>query len=174
MAAGPNAFVQVNIPTTSPLGKKLATYEFVDGGGDIVESEAVTLTDAAGNELLGQQPMADSVPVAFASDQSPLPITLVPNPAGTGTLVIVPAVNVPTAFLPADPTRLGFSIVNRSSTDMLYLLLSAVGPVSVTNYSVPLQPNAYYEDPFNYTGPVSGIWASVSPGAQANITVFKA
>jgi hypothetical protein len=172
--AGPNAFVQVNVPTTTPLGKKLATYEFVDGGGDTVESEAVTLTDAAGNELLGQKPMADSVPVTLASDQTPIPIAIVPNPAGTGTLTVIPSANVPTAFLPADPTRLGFSIVNRSSTAMLYILLSAAGPISVTNFSVPLQPGAYYEDPFNYTGPVSGIWAAVNPGDQANITVYSA
>lgn len=165
------AFVQVNVPTTA--GKKLATYEFVNTGGDTVESEAVTLTDSAGDELLGQKPMAESVPVTLASDQSPLPITLVPQTSGTGTLTIVPAANVPTPFLPADPARLGFSIVNRSSTDMLYLLLSP-GVVSVTDYSVPLQPGAYYEDPFSYTGPVSGIWASVSPDAQANITTYKA
>ena len=167
----PNSNVVVN-NATSP-GKKLATYSFPQSGST-VESEAVTLTDGTGNELLGQQPMADSIPVTLASDQTPLPITLVPTTSGTGTLTIVPAANVPTAFLPADPNRRGFSVVNRSSTDMLYLLLSAGGPVSVTNYSVPMQPNAYYEDPFNYTGPVSGIWASVSVGAQANITVYKA
>jgi len=64
------SFVQVNVPTTS--GKKLATYEFVNTGGDVVESEAVTLTDSAGNELLGQKPVADSIPVVPAQTTSDL------------------------------------------------------------------------------------------------------
>jgi hypothetical protein len=36
------------IPTpvvTGPIGKKLKAFETVDGGGNVVESEAVTLTD---------------------------------------------------------------------------------------------------------------------------------
>ena len=166
-------YVQVNVPVTS--GKKLKTWESVDTGGNVVESEAVTLTNGDGSELLGQQTMAGSVPVVLASDQSPLPVEITSPTASSAELVIIPAANTPTAFLPADPARLGFSVVNRSSTDMLYLLLATSGgPISVTNYSVPLQPNAYYEDPFNYTGPVSGIWGSTSAGAQANVTVYRA
>lgn len=166
------SFVQVNVPAT--LGKKLKTYESVDGLANTVESEAVTLTDGDGNELLGQKPMADSVPVVLASDQSPLPITLTPVSAGTGTPIVIPATNAPVAFLPADPTRLGFSVFNHTPTDVLYLLLSAAGPVSTTFFTVPLQPNAYFESPFGYTGPVSGIWGSVGAGAQAIINVFTA
>lgn len=44
------SFVQVNVNATA--GKKLKTYESVDGSSNLVESEAVTLTDSAGAEVL--------------------------------------------------------------------------------------------------------------------------
>lgn len=98
---------------------------------------------------------------------SPTPV------AKNAVLVVVPAANVPTPFLAANPVRVGFSVYNQSHTDFLYLLLTTVGgPVSQTFFSVILQPNAYYEDAFGYTGPVSGIWGSVSPNAQALVTDY--
>ena len=48
--SSPNSFIQTNNATV-PGGKKLATYEFLEGP-DLVESEAVTLTDSAGDEVL--------------------------------------------------------------------------------------------------------------------------
>lgn len=67
--AQPNNFVQVNTATTP--GKKLATYAFQDGD-DCVESEAVTLTDANGDEILGPRPPATSIPVVATSQPSTL------------------------------------------------------------------------------------------------------
>lgn len=170
--ATPNSFVQVNNATS--LGKKLATYEFLEGA-DVVESEAVTLTDSDGNELLGQKVMAGSVPVVFASDQSPIPVAVTPLASGTGTLTKIPATNAVggVGFLAADATRLGFSVFNQTPTDLIYLLLGT-GVPSPTNFTVILQPNAYFEGPFNYTGPVSGIWGSVGVGAQACVNVYTA
>lgn len=43
-------FIQVNVPVTA--GKKLKAWTSTDGGGNIVESEAVVPTDSAGNEIL--------------------------------------------------------------------------------------------------------------------------
>lgn len=43
-------YIQVNVPAT--LGKKLKSWTSVDGGGNVVESEAVVLTDSDGNEVL--------------------------------------------------------------------------------------------------------------------------
>lgn len=43
-------YVQVNVPATA--GKKLKTFESVDGNSDVVQSEAVTLCDSAGAEVV--------------------------------------------------------------------------------------------------------------------------
>ena len=43
------SFVQTNVPRT--LGKKLKTFESVDTGGNVVESEAVVLVDGDGTEI---------------------------------------------------------------------------------------------------------------------------
>lgn len=42
-------FIQVNVPST--LGKKLKSWESVDGSGNVVQHEAVTLTDSVGHEV---------------------------------------------------------------------------------------------------------------------------
>ena len=161
------SFVEVN-PATLP-GKKLATYEFVNTNADVVESEAVTPTDSAGNEIVVATEATVSAIAIFAASID----SKIKPPSGTGTLTAIPAANVPTPFLLADSTRLGFSIFNDSSTDTLYLLLSAGGPVSVTLFSVALQPKAYFENPFDYRGVVTGIWGSVGVGAQALVNVYK-
>lgn len=44
-------FVQVNIPTTTPLGKKLLAWTSTEGA-DTVYSEGVTLADSSGNEVI--------------------------------------------------------------------------------------------------------------------------
>jgi hypothetical protein len=46
----PEDFIQVNVPVT--LGKKLKSWTSLDGGGNVVESEAVVPTDSLGNEIL--------------------------------------------------------------------------------------------------------------------------
>jgi hypothetical protein len=113
--AGPNAYVQVNAPTTVPLGKKLATYEFPEGL-NTVESEAVTLTDSAGNELLGQKPMADSVPVTFATDQAPLPIVSAPATLHNGSETPIAAVAV--SILPANASRAWCLVQNTGNANI--------------------------------------------------------
>jgi hypothetical protein len=84
-----NASIQIN-KTTVPGGFKVATYQYVDGGGNTVESEAVTLTDSDGNELLGQQLSIESVPVVIASDQSPVPVVGAPANLTNGHETAVP------------------------------------------------------------------------------------
>jgi hypothetical protein len=160
------SFVQVNIPAT--LGKKLATYEYVNGSAEVVESEAVTLTDSAGAEV---HPNLEATQVAILGMATAIAAKIRP-PAGNSTLTPIAAAIAPTPFLPADPTRLGFSIYNQSTSDTLYLLLAAGGPVSTTVFSVALIPGAYYEDAFGYTGVVSGIWDVAGIGTQALVTDY--
>lgn len=59
------SFVQVNVNSSS--GKKLKTFESIDGGGNVVHCEAVTVVDADGVEVT---PLTDAqlraAPVAVA------------------------------------------------------------------------------------------------------------
>ncbi len=68
--ARPNSFVQANKATVQG-GQKLASYEFLEGE-DCVESEAVTLTDACGDELLGPREPDRSIPVVATFKPSTL------------------------------------------------------------------------------------------------------
>lgn len=72
----PNSSIAVNAAANP--SKALATYEYMNGHGDVVENEAITLTTGDGTELLGQMPMTASVPVVIASDQDPIPVTSLP------------------------------------------------------------------------------------------------
>jgi len=153
------SYVQVNIPATA--GKKLKTYESVDGSANVVESEAVTLTDSSGNELLGQKPMADSVPVVFASNQTPLPITITDVPPATSTVTTVPVPNVTTVLLAANPARQGAMFFNNGD-DRLYLKLGA--GASSASFTVRLDGRGYYEVPYPvYTGAITAILATAGP-----------
>lgn len=71
--------------------------------------------------------------------------------------------NISTTILASNTNRLGASVLN-DSTVTLYLDLSG-GTASATSHTVQLAPGAYYEVPFNYTGLITGIWASDASGA---------
>lgn len=156
------SFVQVNVPST--LGKKLATFEFLNDSAELVESEAVTLVDSTGVEV----PLATMIAALIALEAK------TPAAAGVAVVTAFPADIVsPVDLLAADATRLGFSIFNHSSSDYMYVLLANAGVVSTTVFSVIMQPDSYFESPFRYTGKVTAIWGTAAPGAQALVTDFK-
>jgi hypothetical protein len=74
--------------------------------------------------------------------------------------------------LAANANRLGATISN-DSTAILYLLLGT-GTASATNYTVALDQKgsvaAYFEVPFDFTGIITGIWASAT--GSARVTEF--
>lgn len=111
--AQPNSFVEVNKATT-PGAKKLATYEFLDGK-DCVESEAVTLTDSAGNEVIGPKIDAEALPVVVALQASTLQL-------GDETIVGAAAVLV----ISANPQREAALVQNTGGANI------RVGPAGVT------------------------------------------
>jgi hypothetical protein len=78
------------IIVTTPAGNKNLEGWTNTIGGNAVITEAITLVDSAGNEKIAQQPMAASIPVAIASDQSPVPAAadavLDPNNSSTTPL----------------------------------------------------------------------------------------
>jgi hypothetical protein len=69
-------------------------------------------------------------------------------------------------FLEVNETRKGFMIQN-TSTAVLFLRFGK-SPASATNHSVRMPPNSYYEDPFEFTGAVYGVWDAVN--GQAIVT----
>lgn len=112
--AQPNSFVQVNDVNPKTPGKKLATYEFLDGG-DCVESEAVTLTDSAGNEIRGPKAATEALPVVVALQESTLQL-------GRETSITDVAVLV----LPINPQRASGLVQNTGNANI------RVGPVGIT------------------------------------------
>lgn len=126
----PNSFVQVNNATTP--GKKLATYEFLDGE-DCLESEAVTLTDSEGNEVLGPKIMTESVPVVVALQAS----TLLP---GKETPVTAAAVKV----LSANPMREAGLVQNTGNAN---IRVGAAGVTATTGYRLVPNQTIIYGQP---------------------------
>lgn len=91
---------------------------------------------------------------------------------GVNSLVVASANSV--TILVANSTRVGFTVRNTSLTATLYLLANtAGGPASLTNHTVALMPQAYYEDPYRYVGDVFGIWgAPIVTGDLALVTEY--
>lgn len=80
--------------------------------------------------------------------------------SATGTRTSVSGSASSVTVLASNANRLGASLFN-DSTAILYLDLSG-GTASTANYTVQLGQNAYYEVPANYTGLITGIWASAT------------
>lgn len=71
-------------------------------------------------------------------------------------------------ILPANSSRRGFTVWNDAVGTVLLLKLG-LGATLADN-TVPIVPGAYYEVPFDYRGPVSGIWTAAFAGGFARIT----
>lgn len=139
------------------------------------------IQDSAGNNInLGNQLMANSLPVTIASNQTAVPVsgTVTAN-AGSGTYstkevrsatgttssVSGSATNV--TLLASNANRLGASVVNDSSA-ILYLKCGTTATSS--DFTVKLYQDDYWEAPYGYTGRIDAIWASATGAAR--ITEF--
>jgi hypothetical protein len=126
---------------------------------------ATMLTEAAFQariNTLGQKTMANSTPVVIASDQSPIPVT--PGTSTTGTNSSVAGAAADTLLLASNVNRKGATIFNDSNAKLYLLLGTTVS--SLTNFTVVLSKDAYYEVPFAYSGQIRGIWASATGFAR--------
>jgi len=112
---------------------------------------------------LGQKNMAGSAAVVIASDQSSIPVAF--DKAATSTNTSVGRVTTlgGVVILAANAARKGATIANNTGA-ILYLKFDVIGTTSATSFTVRLAANAYYEVPFQYTGAISGIWASAGAG----------
>jgi len=130
------------------------------------EATVATLLTLAGFQArintFGQKTMANSTPIVIASDQSAIPVT--PGTSTTGTNSSVAGAAADTLILASNVNRKGATIYNDSNAK-LYLLLGTTA-ASLTNFTVTLSKDAYYEVPFAYSGQIRGIWASASGFAR--------
>jgi len=69
-----------------------------------------------------------------------------------------------TLILAANASRLGATVYNDSAAT-LYLSLGTAA-ASLTDFTVKMVTDAYYEVPFGYTGQIRGIWASAVGSAR--------
>src|SRR5438105_1080985 len=80
----------IAVQKASAAAALLGGYAYEDINGDCVQSEAVTLTDACGNEILGPRPANNSIPVV----ETTLPSTLQAGkeiPVTAAAVLVVPA-----------------------------------------------------------------------------------
>lgn len=127
-------------------------------------------------DSLGQQPMATSLPVTIASDQTSVPVavtgTVTTNlQANTAVRSIVLVGNVSILILAANPLRKGFILTNLGGTN---LFVSFGTAPTTANYQIALStsvPNERFEQMNTvYTGDIFAIRASGS--TNVSITEF--
>jgi hypothetical protein len=83
----------------------------------------------------------------------------------SATITAVAATTGAVQFLANNTARIGAAAFNNGA-GTIYLLLGT-GTVTTTGFfTVQMIPNAYYEVPFGFLGPVSGIWSTANGTAQ--------
>ena len=88
--------------------------------------------------------------------------------SGTATVTSVSDNASSVTLLASNTNRLGATIENDSSA-VLYVLLGS-GTASATNYTVRMIQYSYFEVPYDYTGAITGIWASDPNDGGARVT----
>jgi hypothetical protein len=140
---GTNSTIQVNTPTTS--GKLLAAFQYTDGSSNVVQSEAVTLVDSSGNEHVGSQASAASLPVVVASDQAAIPVTPSLERASAGAPVGVTVSTSAIVVLAANASAKSRLITNNGTTN-IYLGRNNTVTSSGATMGILLSPGGSYND----------------------------
>lgn len=115
--------------------------------------------------LLVRQVAAGGVADSYGSgvvDAGTQRVTQAGAPTGTQSIVASSGSNV--TILAANASRRGGAVFN-DSTQILYLL-AAAGTSSATVHTLQMAAGSYYEIPANYTGALSGLWASANGSAR--------
>ena len=85
-----------------------------------------------------------------------------PSLVGTPSTVASSATNQ--VLLVANAARRGATVYNDSTATLYWLNANAAATNAI--YSVAIVAGGYYEIPYNYCGPVNGIWASANGNAR--------
>jgi hypothetical protein len=127
-----------------------------------------TITDPGSGNTAGitapNTPASSSDPalVVAISPNNSFNITFAKPSTSTTSSVPFSLTNV--NLLASNPTRLGATVYNESTSGFLYVKLGAVS--SAASYTVRLLPLDYYEIPFGYTGQIDAIWTSANGTAR--------
>jgi hypothetical protein len=90
------------------------------------------------------------------------------SPASVGTVSMVEISTVNITILTANPQRKGATIYNTHASTIAYIALGA--DATSTSYTVKLQPGAYYEAPYGFTGDIRAVG---SAAGTLNLTEFE-
>ena len=82
--------------------------------------------------------------------------------SSTATGSTISAVTTSVILLAENSSRLGATIQNNSN-GRLYLDFDL--SVTSSDYAIKMDPGAYYEVPYNYTGPIAGVWSTANGNA---------
>jgi len=85
------------------------------------------------------------------------------NPASGATLSSVAGTASSTTLLAANSARLGATIYNDSTAE---LLVKFGATASSSSFTVAIGSDGYFETPFSYTGRIDGIWGSATGDAR--------
>lgn len=123
-------------------------------------------TDALVPSVSIVDPAAPTVPLGTAAAPLVTSGTSTPATSTTGTESTVASSATSVALLALNTSRKGYSVFN-ASTQILYLRQSATAATASSGgYTVQIAAGGYWESPFNYTGAVTGIWASANGAAS--------
>lgn len=134
---------------------------------DTSHAPKIALTDGSGSTVPISPAKAEQLPAALTPGGA-LKVSITEPAAkpatATSTNVAQNAASV--SLLANAPTRMGATIHNDAAAPLLLKLGSAA---SLTSFTVKMAADSYYEVPFQYTGPIVGIWTAAGAGA-ARIT----
>jgi hypothetical protein len=153
-----------DVKVTEGSGKNVAAYSLTEDA-ETKQVQRVAMNDSTGMDA------TDTVTHAVKTSlvASSVVITVKTNTSSTGMQTNVTSSASDGQILAANANRLGATIYN-DSTQVLYLLF-ANAVSSITNYSVQVLPQGFYEFYPGYTGIVKGLWASANGAAR--VTEFS-
>ena len=130
-------------PATGPSGDEALPIYIVDVYGNPIPSGAGSF-----------------IPSVNAGNHDATTQRVVQGGNPTSTVTQVGSAAVDTSLLAANAVRKGALFFNDSTATLF--ILYGTGVASATNYSVKIGPQAYFEDPLQYTGGYHGIWSAAN------------
>jgi len=113
--------------------------------------------------IQADQGYIEAYPVVLVDQTGAAMTSLAGAGPSTGTVTSITSAAATTTLSGPNAARKGLTVTNESTAN-LYVKLGTAA--SLTSYTVKLVPNAYWEMPFNFTGPVTGIWDAANGFAR--------
>lgn len=149
-----------NFVITEGSGTTIASDYLAAGPSGAGHVQYVKLINgAAGDTTPWNLDVSGALPVSIAAI-----VQVAQKRASTATRSSVAASATSVQLLAANASRLDSTIYNDSSA-ILYVALGTVA-ATLTNFTVPVAANGYYEVAYGYTGAIQGIWASAVGNAR--------